>query len=146
MKKSPLMLVCILLAAMFIAGCVAGNPGNRQLESLSISPATASANGSAGAIHGHGLLERVADHGNAAKRDLGSMYRSGFRSHKQRHGFRDGPGDLRQRSHGNLHGFRVGSGLWLHGAGVQRDFRLRRGLRPGFRNGTDDLPIVRQNG
>jgi len=46
MKKSPLMLVCILLAAMFIAGCVSGNPGNRQLESLSISPATTSANGS----------------------------------------------------------------------------------------------------
>ncbi len=48
MKKSPLMLVCILLAAaMFVAGCVAGNPGNRELESLSVSPATVSANGSA---------------------------------------------------------------------------------------------------
>jgi hypothetical protein len=48
MKEPPLILACVLLsAAMFIAGCVAGNPGNRQLESLSVSPATASANGSA---------------------------------------------------------------------------------------------------
>jgi hypothetical protein len=45
MKHSPLILVFILLAAaMFVGGCVAGN---RQLESLSISPATTSANGSA---------------------------------------------------------------------------------------------------
>jgi hypothetical protein len=34
----------LLAAAMFVAGCVGGN---RQLESLSISPATTSANGSA---------------------------------------------------------------------------------------------------
>jgi hypothetical protein len=41
------MFVCVLPAvAMVIAGCIAGNPANRQLESLSISPATASANGS----------------------------------------------------------------------------------------------------
>jgi hypothetical protein len=47
-KKSPLILVCILLStAMLIAGCVSGSPGNRELESLSVSPATASANGAA---------------------------------------------------------------------------------------------------
>jgi hypothetical protein len=45
MKRSPLMLVgTMLAAAMFVAGCISGN---RQLESLSVSPATASANGSA---------------------------------------------------------------------------------------------------
>lgn len=48
MKRSPLMLVWTLLAAaMFVAGCVGGNPGNRELESLSINPATTSANGAA---------------------------------------------------------------------------------------------------
>ena len=44
MKRSPLILLGTLLAAMFIAGCVGGN---RQLESLSISPAATSANGAA---------------------------------------------------------------------------------------------------
>jgi hypothetical protein len=45
MKRSPLIFVSALAAAaMFIAGCVAGN---RQLESLDISPASSSANGSA---------------------------------------------------------------------------------------------------
>ncbi|HEY1159608.1 MAG TPA: hypothetical protein VGE83_03210 [Terracidiphilus sp.] len=47
MKRSPLILVCVLPAAMVIAGCIAGNSGNRQLDSLSISPAATSANGSA---------------------------------------------------------------------------------------------------
>jgi hypothetical protein len=47
-KRSPLISACILFSAtMLIAGCAGGNPGNRQLESLSVSPATASANGSA---------------------------------------------------------------------------------------------------
>ena len=48
MERHPLKLAGVLAAAaLFIAGCVAGNPGNRELESLSISPATTSANGSA---------------------------------------------------------------------------------------------------
>jgi hypothetical protein len=44
MKASPLMIACVLPAAIVIAGCVAGN---RQLESLTISPASAGASGSA---------------------------------------------------------------------------------------------------
>jgi hypothetical protein len=48
MKRSPLMLVWVFLAAaMVIVGCTAGNPGDRQLKSLSISPAATSANGAA---------------------------------------------------------------------------------------------------
>src|SRR5208282_1438968 len=37
----------ISAAAMLVAGCIAGNPSNRELESLSISPVTATAGGSA---------------------------------------------------------------------------------------------------
>ncbi len=95
-----------------------------------------------GAIYGHGLLEHVADHGNAAKRQLGSVYRSGSHSHKQRHGVRDGPSGLRQRSQGNLHGFCMGSGLWLHGRFVPCGHCLWRGMRPGFCNSAADLPII----
>ncbi len=48
MKASPLAWAgAIAAAAVFIAGCIAGNPSNRELESLSISPATAAANSSA---------------------------------------------------------------------------------------------------
>jgi hypothetical protein len=44
MKRPLLILACVLLVVIGIAGCVAGN---RQLESLSVSPASSSANGSA---------------------------------------------------------------------------------------------------
>jgi hypothetical protein len=47
MKKTPLIIMLVFIlpaAAMLIAGCTTGN---RQLNSLSISPAAASANGSA---------------------------------------------------------------------------------------------------
>jgi len=46
MKRSPLYLACLLPSVFVIANCGTG-PVNRQLESLSIDPATASANGSA---------------------------------------------------------------------------------------------------
>ena len=105
-------------------------PGNNQCERLG------------GAIYGYGLLEHAADYGHAAKRHLGRVYCGGFHSYQRRHGFPDGPGDLRQRSEGNLHGFRVGSGLWLHGTRVPCDYRLRRGMRPDFCNGTADVPVV----
>jgi hypothetical protein len=47
LKSSSIKLFCALPAAVVIAGCIAGNPGDRELNAITISPATASANGSA---------------------------------------------------------------------------------------------------